>query len=34
MKTLISQGLNQSKLDNNRPLKIGFVGAGPDVGLT
>ena len=34
MKTLISQGLNQSKLDNNRPLKIGFVGAGPDVSLT
>lgn len=34
MKTLNSTVSNQSKLKNNRPLKIGFVGAGKDVSLT
>lgn len=34
MKTRISTGLEQSALKNNKPLKIGFVGAGSDVGLT
>lgn len=34
MNTLNSTKLTQSKLENNRPLKIGFVGAGKDIGLT
>ena len=34
MKTLNSTVSNQSKLENNRPIKIGFVGAGKDVSLT
>lgn len=34
MNTLNSAVSNQSKLENNIPIKIGFVGAGNDVGLT
>lgn len=34
MNTLNSTVSNKCKLENNRPIKIGFVGAGRDVGLT